>query len=252
MSGKTTKNLDRVRRLLEDAGRVASGGDVPAAREWSERARLAVAIVYGDDSPQVERFNQIKFKPTASWVTAAQAAASGVGEARAMLGAMVEDIAEHLVAPEGQGPDPSGMHPWVADAAAGLWNDGYRRQAVQNAAAAVEQRLKLKLDVHSGSASSIVATAFSTKDATPDSPRLRFADFDPPRSESWNNAHDGAVAFGRGCFMRVRNLYTHNNGANEQEDREALAAFSLLARWIDEAHVVRHGEAVPSASPVAR
>ena len=40
-------------------------------------------------------------------------------------------------------------------------------------------------------------------------------------------------------MQRIRNLYTHNAGRNEQEDLEALTALSLLARWIDDAEVER-------------
>lgn len=59
------------------------------------------------------------------------------------------------------------------------------------------------------------------------------------RGDAWKNAHEGAGAFGRGCFMRIRNLYTHDQGQDEQSDLEAMAALSLLARWIDAAHVDR-------------
>ncbi len=45
------------------------------------------------------------------------------------------------------------------------------------------------------------------------------------------------MSFGRGCMMRVRNLYSHGHEPTEQEALEALAALSLLARWIDDAGV---------------
>lgn len=48
----------------------------------------------------------------------------------------------------------------------------------------------------------------------------------------------GLAHSARGCFLRIRNLYTHNQGDTEQEDLEALAALSLLARWIDSAEIV--------------
>jgi len=38
-------------------------------------------------------------------------------------------------------------------------------------------------------------------------------------------------------MMRVRNLYAHGHEPTEQEALEALAALSLLARWIDDADV---------------
>jgi hypothetical protein len=156
-----------------------------------------------------------------------------------MLEAFVEDLEARGAKPVLPGLDPNDFHSWVADVAARLWNDGHTRQAVQTAATSVEGWLRGKLSVHEGSISSIVASAFSTSDPGPDAPRLRFADVTPVGSDNWKSAHEGAGAFGRGCFLRIRNLYTHHHGANSQEDLEALAALSLLARWIDAAEVER-------------
>lgn len=46
------------------------------------------------------------------------------------------------------------------------------------------------------------------------------------------------MSFGQGCMKRIRNLYVHGHEPSEDEALEALAALSLLARWIDEAAVV--------------
>ena len=49
-----------------------------------------------------------------------------------------------------------------------------------------------------------------------------------------------AIAFGRGCFMAIRNVLSHEDGdateLSEQVALEYLAAFSISARWIDSAH----------------
>ena len=49
----------------------------------------------------------------------------------------------------------------------------------------------------------------------------------------------GAMAFGAGCFQAIRNPVGHlpneEHELTEQEALERLAAFSLLARWIQEA-----------------
>jgi Protein of unknown function (Hypoth_ymh) len=108
-----------------------------------------------------------------------------------------------------------------------------------HAASAIENWLRAKTEVHQGSIASLAASAFSSADPTPGAPRLRFPGFDPVGSDDWKSAHDGAGAFGRGCFLRIRNLYTHHDGEAEQENLEALAALSLLARWIDSAEVVK-------------
>lgn len=213
-------------------------------RPWVQRARLAVAAVYGDESSQVERFDDIRYS-LPIWTDSTPdhyfdaAAMSGVREAIGELQAIAEDIREHLDPGDVPTANPATMHPWVADAAGRLWQDGYRRQAVQAAANAVETRLRLKVDVHDGSTASIAASAFSLKTPDADQPRLRFSDVGPDGSDQWKAAHEGAGAFGRGCFLRIRNLYTHHDGGSEQADLEALAALSLLARWIDDAAVER-------------
>jgi hypothetical protein len=47
------------------------------------------------------------------------------------------------------------------------------------------------------------------------------------------------MEFGAGCFEAIRNLAAHVDGLHlsEQVALEQLAAFSLLARWIDECEV---------------
>jgi hypothetical protein len=51
------------------------------------------------------------------------------------------------------------------------------------------------------------------------------------------------MEFGAGCFTGIRNPVAHEDGLKltEQVALEQLAAFSVLARWIDECTV----EAVP-------
>lgn len=46
------------------------------------------------------------------------------------------------------------------------------------------------------------------------------------------------MEFGKGCMKRIRNLYVHGHEPSDAEALEALAALSLLARWIDEASVI--------------
>jgi hypothetical protein len=239
MAGSSAK-LDRIRRLIEEADGLRDG-DINA---WKERARLAVAAAYGDESSQVERFDEIRWK-LGLWSSSTPASAhaeakrGGLQRAVEMLQAFAEDLEERERRLDLPGLDPADLHPWVVEAAARLWQDGHQRQAVQAAASAVENWLRATTDVHQGSIASLAASAFSTADPTPDSPRLRFSGFGPIGSDGWKSAHDGAGAFGRGCFLRIRNLYTHHDGEAEQEGLEALAALSLLARWIDSAEVVR-------------
>lgn len=231
---------DRIRRLIEQTGELPDD----EMRAWKERARLAVAAVYGDGSAQVERFDEIRWN-LGMWSSSTPSSAfkeaerGGLRRSVELLQAVLEDLEEREKVPDLPGLGPADFHPWVAESAAPLWQDGHRRQAVQAAASVVENRLRAKTGVHQGSIASLAASAFSPDEPKPGSPRLRFAGFDPVGSDGWNSAHEGAGAFGRGCFLRIRNLYTHHNGETEQEDLEALAALSLLARWIEAAEVVK-------------
>lgn len=50
--------------------------------------------------------------------------------------------------------------------------------------------------------------------------------------------HEGVGAFARGCFMAIRNPGSHSDEVDDLDEYKALeqlAAFSLLARWIDDA-----------------
>lgn len=232
--------LDRIGRLIEDAEGL-SDDEISA---WKERARLAVSGAYGNESDQLGRFDKIRWTLSVATDSTprsayAEARRRGLRRAVEMLQAFAEDLEERERRLDLPGLDPADLHPWVVEAAARLWQDGHQRQAVQAAASAVENWLRAETGVHQGSIASLAASAFSTADPTPDAPRLRFSGFDPVGSDGWKSAHDGAGAFGRGCFLRIRNLYTHHDGEAEHEDLEALAALSLLARWIDSAEVVK-------------
>jgi hypothetical protein len=200
---------DRIRRLIEE------GDGLPddQTNAWRERARLAVSGAYGDESDQLRRFDKIRWTlPVVTDSTPrsayAEARRGGLRRAVEMLRAFVEDLEEREGKLDLPGLDPADLHPWVVEAAARLWQDGHQRQAVQAAASAVENWIRAKTGVHQGSIASLVASAFSSADPTPDAPRLRFSGFDPIGSDGWKSAHEGAGAFGRGCFLRIRNLYT--------------------------------------------
>jgi hypothetical protein len=70
-------------------------------------------------------------------------------------------------------------------------------------------------------------------------PRLRLMPNDG--SDNYKNLHNGARALGEGLYWAVRNIgmYTPppTDGGEEQLALEQLAAFSLLARWADQATV---------------
>ncbi|MFG2987542.1 TIGR02391 family protein [Streptomyces sp. NPDC048258] len=60
-------------------------------------------------------------------------------------------------------------------------------------------------------------------------------------SDTYRNVHRGAMAFAEGCYAAIRNPNSHEDGLPELPEHEALeqlAAFSVLARWVDSATVI--------------
>jgi len=149
------------------------------------------------------------------------------------------DPTEVIFRPNAPNLVPELLHPWVIGEAFRLWQDGPRREAIQRAATAIEGRLKTKLGVHGVSLGDLCKSAFSTDDPSANDPRLRLPGLVKGTPE-WTSAHEGARHFGMGCSMAPRNPTTHRlDEPDEQVAIEALAALSLLARWIEDAVVDR-------------
>jgi uncharacterized protein (TIGR02391 family) len=135
----------------------------------------------------------------------------------------------------------STMHPNVWDAARTLWKSGHYGEAVSAAARSVNAMLQAKVGRRDASDMRLVTESFHLDPPKPGVPRLRLMTNDG--SDTYKSLHEGAMAFGRGCFMGIRNVLAHEYGrlAEPPED-EALhyvALFSVLARWIDQAAVER-------------
>jgi Protein of unknown function (Hypoth_ymh) len=127
------------------------------------------------------------------------------------------------------------FHPWVWAAASPLWYAGSRQEAVHAAARSVNARMQQKRGHHDKSDASLCREFFSLDKPTPGRPRLRFDGY--TRTDlTWRSRQQGAMEFGAGCFEAIRNPAAHEHGLvlSEQVALEQLAAFSLLARWIDE------------------
>jgi hypothetical protein len=126
------------------------------------------------------------------------------------------------------------FHPWVWDAAAPLWFAGSRQEAVHAAARSVHARLQQKLGRFDASETSLCREAFSLDAPAPGRPRLRFRG--DRTSDTWRSRQQGGMQLGAGCFAGIRNPAAHEDRLvlTEQVALEQLAAFSLLARWIDE------------------
>lgn len=133
--------------------------------------------------------------------------------------------------------DASTMHPWVWGSVQGLWSSGHYRQAVSVASVAVNAQAQAKVGRKDLSEWKLLNDAFSIKDPEPGKPRLRLAPKED--SDTWRSRHEGAGAFARGVYSAIRNPIAHEQGEEltETEALEMLAAFSLLAKWIDDATV---------------
>lgn len=135
----------------------------------------------------------------------------------------------------------STMHADVWDAAKSLWVNGHFGEAVNAAARSVNAMLQTKVNRRDISEVKLINECFSMDSPRPGVPRLRLMPDDG--SDTYKNLHGGALAFGQGCFRAIRNVLAHEYGPmSEPPEEEALhylAAFSVLANWIDKATVER-------------
>jgi hypothetical protein len=141
------------------------------------------------------------------------------------------------------------LHPWVWEAAAPLWEAGSTQEAVHAAARSVNARLQQKLGRRDRADASLCREAFSLNEPAPGRPRLRFPG--DRTSDTWRSRQQGAMDFGAGCFEGIRNPVAHEHDLDlpEQIALEQLAAFSVLARWIDECEVTPNKGVLEASDP---
>lgn len=127
------------------------------------------------------------------------------------------------------------MHRWVWDGARSLWAPRHFREAVSAAAVKVNAETQNKVKRFDISESKLFQESFSLKDPEPNKPRLRLMPNDG--SDTHKSLHEGVIAFATGCYRAIRNPAAHVQLADLSEDEalEQLAAFSILARWVDTA-----------------
>ena len=191
--------------------------------------RIAQQIDPDEDS---KRFKKRR-SSSGSWNTAR-------GAAERLLGILGnEQTYDLILGPEGPALSAPLLHPWVWHAAVDLWGNRHYEDAVFRAAAAIERQLQLKLDRGDLSGTALYTEAFNTRSGQ----RLRFGHIrketdDGKLKKDWTSSHQGAMHFGMGCALGIRNPLAH--GARDLDEHEALeylAALSVLARWIDTAQV---------------
>lgn len=131
------------------------------------------------------------------------------------------------------------LHPWIWDGARSLWQSGHYRQAVTDAATKLNAETQNKLGRRDISETDLFKQAFSLEAPQAGKPRLRVMADDGSRT--YSSVHRGIMAFAEGCYAAIRNPASHTVQEELSEDHalEQLAAFSVLARWVDEATVER-------------
>lgn len=135
--------------------------------------------------------------------------------------------------------DAANLHPWAWENGRSYWNTGHYHQAVMQAAIRINAETQAKLGRMDVSETGLFNEAFSLNAPKADAPRLRLAEDDG--GKTYENLHRGARAFAEGLYAAIRNPGMHapqeGAGGEEQLALEQLAAFSLLARWIDQASI---------------
>jgi hypothetical protein len=108
------------------------------------------------------------------------------------------------------------------------------------AAIRVNAETQAKLDCRRLSEVDLFNQAFTLDAPKADMSRLRLADDDG--SKTFQNLHRGARAFAEGLYTAIRNPGMHEGGdeLSEQRALEQLAAFSILAHWVDGASVAEY------------
>ena len=135
--------------------------------------------------------------------------------------------------------DAANLHPWAWENSRSFWNSGHRHQAVMQAALRINAETQAKLGRVDLSEVDLFNHAFSLDAPKAGVPRLRLMADDG--SDTFKSLHRGARAFADGLYSAIRNPGMHTpgpaDGGEEQLALEQLAAFSLLARWVEQASI---------------
>jgi hypothetical protein len=143
----------------------------------------------------------------------------------------------------GRGMAAHQFHPWVWGAARSLWESGHFAAAVRDVANGVSNETQLKIDRRDISETELFEQAFALVPPEFAKPRLRLRRTD--NLETYKSAQVGAMSLARGLYSGIRNPLNHE-GPKELEEQvafEYLAAFSILARWVDDS-TIEHAEGI--------
>lgn len=157
--------------------------------------------------------------------------------AKAALQRSVE-LAENL-GDDAPDMDAANLHPWAWENGRSYWNTGHFHQTVMQAAIRINAETQAKLGRMDVSETALFNEAFSLDSPKQGFHRLRLMKDDG--GKTYQNIHRGARSFADGLYTAIRNPGMHQpspqSGGEEQLALEQLAAFSLLARWVDQSDV---------------
>lgn len=138
--------------------------------------------------------------------------------------------------------DASRLHPWAWEGARSLWQSGHYREAVTAAARKINAETQNKLGQRDVSETGLFNQAFSEDEPKPGKARLRLAEDDGAKTAL--SVRRGVRSFAEGCFAAIRNPASHEDLEElaEGEALEQLAAFSVLARWVDRSQLKEEGQ----------
>lgn len=147
-----------------------------------------------------------------------------------------EDL-ERRLAPDAPSLIADRLHAVVWAAAAPVWSTALYRVAVGQAAVALSAHLKVRVGSHL-SDRELVSQVFSPEEPRPDQPRLHVAG--NKKDKGWRSRQEGLHLVAQGAFAGIRNPAAHEEVEwSEQEALEHLAVLSVVARWADDAQIVR-------------
>lgn len=134
--------------------------------------------------------------------------------------------------------DAGQLHPWAWENGASYWRTGHYHQAVMQAAIRVNAETQAKLGRMDVSETALFNEAFSLDAPKVGKSRLRLAEDDG--GDTYRNLHRGARSFAEGLYAAIRNPGVHQpeRVTDQHLALEQLAAFSLLARWVEQARLI--------------
>jgi len=132
----------------------------------------------------------------------------------------------------------SQLHPWVWDGARSLWQSAHYREAIRAGSIKLNAETQNKTGRFDVVEADLFKQVFTADPPQPGKPRLRVLPAD--QSKTFLSFTRGVMAYAEGCYAAIRNPSSHaiQDEMPEGEALEQLAAFSVLARWVDSATVI--------------